>query len=113
MHRIGLVDVGCYHTEFASECASSGMFQTIIRVGSVHVTNDISIGLPTPIARAEKPKRRFGLGHNPEIDPNLESQVQDADLYREIVGARVSETLALLERQFPNDLSIRDLTGGL
>lgn len=110
---IGVIDFGCHYTEFAAQLASSKTFHAIIRIGSVHITNDISIGLRTPTARAEKLKHRFGIGQDPQLQPSLESQVQDARFYREIVGTRVSEILVMLERQFPNDFSIRDLTEGL
>jgi hypothetical protein len=112
-HATGLIDFGCYYTEFAAELAASKRFDAIIRIGSVHITNDISIGLRIPSAQAEKLKRRFGLGEHPQIHPSLESQVQDAGFYREIVQARVSEILGTLESGFPNDFSAHDLTGGL
>jgi hypothetical protein len=113
MESIGLIDFGCYYTEFAAQFAPNKRSDAIIRIGGVHITNDISIGLRIPSAQAEKLKRRFGLGKDPQIDPGLESQVQDAGFYRQIVHARVSEILDALERGFPNDFSVRDLTGGL
>jgi hypothetical protein len=102
---IGLIDFGCYFTEFAAEFDASKRFDAIIRMGSVHITNDISIGLRLPSAQAEKLKRRFGLGQDPQIDPSLESQIKDAGFYRQIVHARVSEILDTLERGLPNDFS--------
>ncbi len=113
MDPVGLIDFGCYYTEFAAHFAPSKRFDAIIRIGGVHITNDISIGLRIPIAQAEKLKRCFGFGQDPQLHPSLESQVQDACLYREIVHARGSEILARLEQQFPNDFPTRDLTGGL
>lgn len=110
---VGLIDFGCYHTEFAAQFTSSKRLDAIVRMGSVHITNDVSIGLRIPSAQAEKLKRRFGLGQDPPIRPSPEFQVQDAGLYQQIVHARVSEILDTLEREFPNDFHTADLTGGL
>jgi hypothetical protein len=110
---VGLIDFGCYHTEFAARFAAGKRFDAIVRMGSVHITNDVSIGLAIPSAQAEKLKRRFGLGQVPPMHPGLKFQVQDAGFYQQIVHARVSEILEALEREFPSDFHRRDLTGGL
>jgi cell division protein FtsA len=113
MDPVGLIDFRSQYTEFAAQFTPSKRFDAIIQMGSVHITNDISIGLRIPGAQAEKMKRRFDLGQDPQRHPTLESQVQDARFYQEIVHARVSEILDRLERKFPNDFPTRDLTGGL
>jgi cell division protein FtsA len=82
-------------------------------MGSVHITNDVSIGPRIPSAQAEKLKRRFGLGQDPPIDPSPELQVQNAGFYQQIVHARVSEILDTLQCEFPSDFHTRDLNGGL
>jgi hypothetical protein len=110
---VGLIDFGCYYTEFAAQFTSSKRLDAIVRMGNVHITNDVSIGLGIPSPQAEKLKRRFGLGQDPPIHPSPEFQVQDAGFYQQIVHARVSEILDTLEREFPSDFQTRDLIGGL
>jgi cell division ATPase FtsA len=63
MGPVGMIDFGCYYTEFAAQLAPSKSFDAIIRIGSVHITNDISIGLRIPIAQAGP------IGSNEQLSP--------------------------------------------
>jgi hypothetical protein len=53
MDSSGLIDFGCHYTEFAADFTATKGLDAIIRIGSVHITNDISIGLQIPSALAE------------------------------------------------------------
>jgi len=57
---VGLVDIGGGTTEVAIFERGSLWYTSIIPIGGDNFTNDIAIGLRTPIPEAEKIKKKFG-----------------------------------------------------
>ena len=62
---IGLIDVGGGTTEVAIFERGSLWYTSIIPIGGDNFTNDIAVGLRTPIPEAEKIKKKFGCVTSP------------------------------------------------
>ena len=57
---VALVDIGGGTTDFAIFERGSLWHTGVVALGGSHFTNDIAVGLRTPIPEAEKAKRRYG-----------------------------------------------------
>jgi cell division protein FtsA len=55
-----LVDIGSGTTELAIYEQKNLWYASVLPVGGDHITNDLAVGLRTPIAAAEKIKREHG-----------------------------------------------------
>ena len=62
---VGLIDVGGGTTEVAIFERGSLWYTSIIPIGGDNFTNDIAVGLRTPIPEAEKIKKKFGCVTSP------------------------------------------------
>jgi len=58
---VGLIDIGAGTTEVAIFERGSLWYTSIIPIGGDNFTNDIAVGLRTPIPEAEKIKKKFVL----------------------------------------------------
>jgi len=65
---VGLVDIGAGTTEVAIFERGSLWYTSIIPIGGDNFTNDIAVGLRTPIPEAEKIKKKFGCVSSPALD---------------------------------------------
>ena len=65
---VGLVDIGAGTTEVAIFERGSLWYTSIIPLGGDNFTNDIAVGLRTPIPEAEKIKKKFGCIASPVSD---------------------------------------------
>ncbi len=65
---VGLVDIGAGTTEVAIFERGSLWYTSIIPIGGDNFTNDIAVGLRTPIPEAEKIKKKFGCVSAPNLD---------------------------------------------
>ena len=65
---IGLIDIGGGTTEIAIFERGSLWYTSIIPIGGDNFTNDIAVGLRTPIPEAEKIKKKFGCVSSPIED---------------------------------------------
>jgi len=64
----GLIDIGAGTTEVAIFERGSLWYTSIIPLGGDNFTNDIAVGLRTPIPEAEKIKKKFGCVAGPVLD---------------------------------------------
>lgn len=62
---VGLIDIGGGTTEIAIFERGSLWYTSIIPIGGDNFTNDIAVGLRTPIPEAEKIKKKFGCVISP------------------------------------------------
>ena len=62
---VGLIDIGGGTTEIAIFERGSLWYTSIIPIGGDNFTNDIAVGLRTPIPEAEKIKKKFGCASSP------------------------------------------------
>jgi cell division protein FtsA len=65
---VGLIDIGAGTTEVAIFERGSLWYSSTIPIGGDNVTNDIAVGLRTPIPEAEKIKKRNGCIAGPGAD---------------------------------------------
>ena len=65
---VGLIDIGAGTTEVAIFERGSLWYTSIIPIGGDNFTNDIAVGLRTPIPEAEKIKKKFGCVSVPAVD---------------------------------------------
>jgi len=64
---VALVDIGGGTTDIAVFSEGSVKYTTILPLGGGYLTNDIAIGLRTPVTEAEKVKIRYGCACTPMI----------------------------------------------
>jgi len=65
---VGLIDIGAGTTEVAIFERGSLWYTSIIPIGGDNFTNDIAVGLRTPIPEAEKIKKKFGCVAGPAVE---------------------------------------------
>jgi cell division protein FtsA len=65
---VGLIDIGAGTTEVAIFERGSLWYTSVIPIGGDNFTNDIAVGLRTPIPEAEKIKKKFGCVSGPAAD---------------------------------------------
>jgi len=56
-----LIDLGGGTTDIAAFSEGSIMHTSVLSLGGTHITNDVSVGLRTPVEDAERLKKRFGV----------------------------------------------------
>ena len=81
-----LVDIGGGTTDIAIYSGGSIVHTSVLAVGGNHITNDIAIGLSTPLAEAEALKHEEGVALTKLVEPEEMIQVPS-------VGGRKSRTL--------------------
>ena len=111
---VTIIDMGCGGTGLASFSGGEFNWTATVPLGGAHVTNDIALGLTTPLANAEHMKRLYasaigGPADNREMievpqlgEPELHSARQiPRSLLTGIVRPRLEETFELV-RDFLN-----------
>ena len=103
---VALVDIGGGTTDFAIFERGSLWHTGVVAVGGDHFTNDIAVGLRTPIPDAEKIKRRCGCALSQMVDPDetmevasvggRKSRVMSRRILSEILQPRAEEIFHLL-----------------
>jgi cell division protein FtsA len=105
---VGLIDIGAGTTEVAIFERGSLWYTSIIPLGGDNVTNDIAVGLRTPIPDAEKIKRKFGCVISPATDeqetvevPSVgkgrKPRVLSRQLLADIIEPRAEEIFRLVD----------------
>ena len=84
---VALVDIGGGTTDFAILERGSVWHTGVVSVGGDHFTNDLAVGLRTPIPDAEKIKRRCGCALSAMVD-------EDETIDVPSVGGRKSRVMA-------------------
>ncbi len=122
-----VVDMGGATTDIVIHLGNSIRYNDFLPVGSVNVTNDLSMALHTPITAAEKVKIEHGslkLNSNetielPAIGDEGSSHEVSLEIVTNVIYARVEETLLLIAKSI-KESGFRDqlaagvvLTGGL
>jgi cell division protein FtsA len=106
---VALIDLGAGTTSLAVYEENNLLHTAIIPVGSMHITNDIAIGLRCTIETAEKIKLMYGSAgvdqidkHQvidmSKIDPEEQERVSRLDVV-EIMEARLEEIFDLVNRE--------------
>jgi cell division protein FtsA len=106
---VALVDVGGGTTDIAIFVDGAIKHTSVLSLGGNHLTNDIAVGLRTPMAEAEKIKQKYGccmaslVGKEETIEvPSVggrKPRVLSRQLLSEILEPRVEEIFTLVNRE--------------
>ncbi len=104
-----LVDIGCGTADVAIFSGGSIVHTAVIALGGYNLTNDIAIGLRTPMDAAERIKHKFGCALSSKVDKNeqievpsmggREPRVLSRQVLCEILEPRVEELFQLVHRE--------------
>jgi cell division protein FtsA len=106
---VALVDIGAGTSDIAVYANGSIRHTAILPFGGSHITNDIAIGLRTPVEEAEKIKKKYGcalskmVGANETIDVPSVGGRKPRTLMRktlaDIIEPRAEEILSLIHEE--------------
>ncbi len=106
---VALVDIGGGTTDIAIFSEGAIKHTSVLSIGGDHLTNDIAVGLRTPMAEAEKIKQASGscltsmIGKDETIEvPSVggrEPRILSRQLLAEILEPRVEEIFSLVSRE--------------
>jgi cell division protein FtsA len=104
-----LVDIGGGTSDIAIFKDGSIVHTGVIALGGNHITNDIAVGLRTPQHEAEKLKIQYGCAMPSLLNPDEMIEVPGVGgrrprevarkLLAEIIGPRVEEVFAMIQRE--------------
>ena len=106
---VAILDIGGGTTDIAIFVDGSIRHSAVLSLGGNHLTNDIAVGLRTPMAEAEKIKKEYGcalgsmVGKNETIEvPSVggrEPRTLSRHLLTEILEPRVEEIFSLADQE--------------
>ena len=106
---VALIDIGGGTTDIAVFAEGSIQHTAVLPLGGNYVTNDISVGLRTPVLEAEKIKIKYGCAYTPMIPQNEIIEVPSVggrkprnvsrQVLGEIIAPRIEEILGLAHRE--------------
>ena len=106
---VALVDIGGGTADIAIYSEGAIKHTSVLSIGGDHLTNDIAVGLRTPMAEAEKIKQAYGccltsmVGKDETIEvPSVggrEARILSRQLLAEILEPRVEEIFSLVNRE--------------
>ena len=120
---VALVDIGGGTSDLAVYANGSIRHTAILPFGGNHITNDIAIGLRTPVEEAEKIKKKYGcalskmIGANETIEVPSVGGRKPRTLMRktlaDIIEPRVEEILALIDGEIKKSGYAKLLASGV
>ncbi|RLB75773.1 MAG: cell division protein FtsA [Deltaproteobacteria bacterium] len=106
---VALVDIGGGTADIAIFSEGAIKHTSVLSIGGDHLTNDIAVGLRTPMTEAEKIKQSYGccltsmVGKDETIEvPSVggrEARILSRQLLAEILEPRVEEIFSLVNRE--------------
>src|SRR5881398_666368 len=106
---VALVDIGGGTTDLAIFSGGAIQHTSVIPLGGNHLTNDIAVGLRTPMVEAEKIKVKFGSAQSASLDKDDTIEVPSVGgraprvlnrrILCEIIEPRVEELFQLIHRE--------------
>ncbi len=121
---VGLIDIGGGTTEVAIFERGSLWYTSVIPIGGDNFTNDIAVGLRTPIPDADKIKKKFGCVFHPLVD-ELETievptvgrgkkpRVLSRQLLADIIHPRAEEIFRLVDNDIKRMGYEKSLNSGI
>jgi len=121
---VGLIDIGAGTTEVAIFERGSLWYTAIIPIGGDNFTNDIAVGLRTPIPEAEKIKKKFGCVAGPATDeqetievPSVgrvkKPRVLSRQILADIIQPRAEEVFRLVDNDIKRMGYEKSLNSGI
>lgn len=109
---VAVVDIGGGTTDIAIFHGGSIAHTAVLSVGGNHITNDIAVGLRTPMAEAERIKQRYGCAMTNRVSPDETIEVPSVggrpprvlsrQILSEIIEPRVEEMFQFVSREIRN-----------
>lgn len=109
---VAVVDIGGGTTDIAIFSGGSIVHTAVLSVGGSHLTNDIAVGLRTPMAEAERIKQRYGCAMTNRVSPDETIEVPSVggrpprvlsrQILSEIIEPRVEEIFSFVAREIRN-----------
>ena len=106
---VALIDIGGGTTDIAIWSEGSIVHTSVLAVGGDHITNDIAVGLRTPMDDAERIKQKYGCAMTSlvEQDETIEvpsvggrkPRVLSRQILTEIIEPRVEEMFSLVQQE--------------
>ncbi len=106
---VALIDIGGGTTDIIVYLEGGVTYSSVLPVGSIHITNDISIGLRTSIESAEMIKKKYGCAELSLVDASEMVEVPSVGgraprrLFRQeltqIIQPRVSEIMEMVDHE--------------
>ena len=121
---VGMIDMGGGTTEIAIFERGSLWYTSIIPIGGDNFTNDIAVGLRTPIPEAEKIKKKFGCVSSPLLDeqetievPSVgrgkKARILSRQLLADIIQPRAEEIFRLVDNDIKRMGYEKSLNSGI
>ena len=121
---VGLIDIGGGTTEVAIFERGSLWYTSVIPIGGDNFTNDIAVGLRTPIPDAEKIKKKFGCAAAPMLEdqetievPSVgrgkKARVLSRQLLADIIQPRAEEIFRLVDNDIKRMGYEKSLNSGI
>ncbi|MBS3819167.1 cell division protein FtsA [bacterium] len=121
---VGMIDIGGGTTEVAIFERGSLWYTSVIPIGGDNFTNDIAVGLRTPIPEAEKIKKKFGCVSSPLVDeqetievPSVgkgkKPRVLSRQLLADIIQPRAEEIFRLVDNDIKRMGYEKSLNSGI
>ena len=121
---VGLIDIGGGTTEVAIFERGSLWYTSVIPIGGDNFTNDIAVGLRTPIPDAEKIKKKYGCVSHPLVDeqetievPTVgrgkKPRVLSRQLLADIIHPRAEEIFRLVDNDIKRMGYEKSLNSGI
>jgi len=121
---VGMIDMGGGTTEIAIFERGSLWYTSIIPIGGDNFTNDIAVGLRTPIPEAEKIKKKFGCVSSPLLDeqdtievPSVgrgkKPRILSRQLLADIIQPRAEEIFRLVDNDIKRMGYEKSLNSGI
>ncbi|MGO9119145.1 MAG: cell division protein FtsA [Desulfomonilaceae bacterium] len=119
---VALVDIGGGTTDIAVFADGSIQHTAVISVGGDQLTNDIAVGLRTPMVEAEKIKKKYGCALNTLVNrdetitvPGIggrSPRVLSRSVLADIVEPRIEEIIGLVRRELEKYNLLNVVTSG-
>ncbi|RLE12537.1 cell division protein FtsA [Candidatus Aerophobetes bacterium] len=116
-----LLDIGGGTTDVLVYLNGSIWHTSVIALGGNHITNDISIGLRTPVQTAEEIKKKWGVAVSDLVDPEeaievpsvggRKPNVMPRQILAEIIQPRIEEIFFLVKENLDR-LDFKDIISG-
>jgi cell division protein FtsA len=121
---VGMIDMGGGTTEVAIFERGSLWYTSIIPIGGDNFTNDVAVGLRTPIPEAERIKKKFGCVSSPPMDeedtievPSVgrgkKPRILSRQLLADIIQPRAEEIFRLVDNDIKRMGYEKSLNSGI
>ncbi|MFC2156416.1 cell division protein FtsA [Acidobacteriota bacterium] len=121
---VGMIDIGGGTTEVAIFERKSLWYTSVIPLGGDNFTNDIAVGLRTPIPEAEKIKKKYGCASNslqddqdtievPSVGRGKKARVLNRQILADIIHPRAEEIFQLVDNDIKRMGYEKSLNSGI